>query len=112
VSRRPPGVATIIVNGSSAASDSAPLRDQLTIAGKPDCLRKTRRDVHRDLPTTVVIERLGNELSRYRVGTCRFRRCLGTACANGRLVIDGRTSGNGEERCGDLRAPAVSPPRR
>src|SRR5436190_14157571 len=44
--------------------DSAPLRDQLTVTGEHDCLGWICRDVHRDLPTTVVIERLGDDLSR------------------------------------------------
>ena len=48
---------------------TAPLRDQLTVTGEHDGLGRIRRDVHRDLPTTVVLERLGDELSRYRVGT-------------------------------------------
>src|SRR5215469_3537291 len=43
--------------------DSAPLRDQLTVTGEHDCLGRICRDVHRDLPTTVVIERLGDDLS-------------------------------------------------
>jgi hypothetical protein len=44
--------------------DSAPLRDQLTVTGEHDCLGRICRDVHRDLPTTVVIERLRDDLSR------------------------------------------------
>src|SRR5256885_11935064 len=44
--------------------DSAPLRDQLTVTGEHDCLGRIWRDVHRDLPTTVVLERLGDEFSR------------------------------------------------
>src|SRR6516225_9910137 len=44
--------------------DSAPLRDQLTVTGEHDCLGRICRDVHRDLPATVVIERLGDDLSR------------------------------------------------
>jgi hypothetical protein len=55
----------------------APLRDQLTVTGEHDCLGRVYRDVHRDLSTTVVLERLGDELSRYRVSTRRFRRCFG-----------------------------------
>jgi len=43
--------------------DSAPLLDQLTIAGEHDCLGLVRRDVHRDLPTTVVVDRLSDELT-------------------------------------------------
>src|SRR5436190_9098410 len=46
---------------------AAPLRDQLTVAGKHDCIGPIGRDVHRDLPTTVVFERLGDELSSYRL---------------------------------------------
>ena len=56
--------------------EPAPLRDQLTVTGEHDCLGWIRRDVHCDLPTTVVLERLGDELSRYRVGMHRFRRWL------------------------------------
>src|SRR5215469_11241173 len=44
--------------------DSAPLRDQLTVTGEHDCLGRICRDVHRDLSATVVIERLGDDLSR------------------------------------------------
>src|SRR5262249_49795045 len=44
--------------------DSAPLRDQLTVTGEHDCLGRIWRDVHRDLPATVVIKRLGDNLSR------------------------------------------------
>ena len=42
----------------------SPLRDQLTVTREHDCLGRTWRDVHRNLATTVVAERLGNELSR------------------------------------------------
>ena len=56
--------------------EPAPLRDQLTVTGEDDCLGRIRRDVHCDLPTTVVLERLGDELSRDRVGMHRFRRLL------------------------------------
>jgi hypothetical protein len=44
--------------------DAASLRDQLTVTSEHDCLGWIRRDVRRDLPTPVVIERLGDELSR------------------------------------------------
>src|SRR5215471_1571040 len=44
--------------------DFAPLRDQLTVTGEHDCFGRICRDVHRDLPATVVIERLGDELPR------------------------------------------------
>src|SRR5580700_6700626 len=44
--------------------DSAPLRDQLTVTGEHDCLGRICRDVHGDLPATVVIERPGHDLSR------------------------------------------------
>ena len=40
-----------------------PARDQLTVTGEHHCLRRVRWDVHRDLPSAVVIERLGNEVS-------------------------------------------------
>src|ERR1700723_2866347 len=47
----------------------APLRDSLTVTGEDDCLGQVRRNVHRDLPSTVVLERLGDKLSRdYAVG--------------------------------------------
>ena len=36
--------------------EPAPLRDPLTVTGEHDCLGRTRRDVHRDLPTSVVVE--------------------------------------------------------
>jgi len=62
----------------------APLRDPLTVTGEHDCLGRIRRDVHRDLPPTVVLERLGDKLSCYRVSTRRFRQCFGTA-RTGRL---------------------------
>jgi hypothetical protein len=45
-------------------SQRAPLGDQLTVTGEHDCLGRICRDVHRDLPTTVVIECLGDDLSR------------------------------------------------
>jgi hypothetical protein len=44
--------------------DSAPLRDPLTVTREHNCLGRIWRDVHRYLPTTVVLERLGNNLSR------------------------------------------------
>ena len=55
----------------------APRRDQLAVAGEHDCLGRSRRDIRRDLPSTVVLERLGDELSR--------------DCADDRSVIHGRT---------------------
>ncbi len=42
----------------------APLRDSLTVAGEDDCFGRVRRNVHRDLPSTVVLERLSDKLSR------------------------------------------------
>jgi len=42
----------------------APLRDSLTIAGEDDCFGRVGWNVHRDLPSTVVLERLGDQLSR------------------------------------------------
>src|SRR5262249_46583765 len=53
----------------------APLRDQLTVTGEYDRLGRIWRDVHRDLPTTVVVEPLGDKFARDRVGP--RRRCLG-----------------------------------
>ena len=44
--------------------DRAPLRDQLTVAGEHDRLGHALREVRGDLPTTVVVERLGDERSR------------------------------------------------
>ena len=40
------------------------MRDQLTVTGEDDCLGRISRDIHRDPPTTVVIECLGDDLSR------------------------------------------------
>jgi hypothetical protein len=65
----------------------APLRDLLTVTGEHDCLRRIRRHVHRDLPAAVVLERLGDELSRYPISTSWFRRRFGTTGADGCLVI-------------------------
>src|SRR5215472_17477065 len=66
---------------------SAPLRDQLTVTGEDDCLGRICRDVHRDLPTTVVIERFGDDLSRsWLVVHGRIpilRRLTATATADG-----------------------------
>src|ERR1700689_5963062 len=42
----------------------APLRDSLTVTGEDDCLGRVRWNVHRDLPSTVVLEHLGDKLSR------------------------------------------------
>src|SRR5436190_16248155 len=44
--------------------DPAPLRYHLTVTGEHDRLGRIRRDVHRDLPTIVVLEPLRDELSR------------------------------------------------
>jgi hypothetical protein len=44
--------------------DATPLRDQLTVTGEHDRLGRICRDVYRDLPATVVVERLGDDLSR------------------------------------------------
>src|SRR5215469_4751970 len=44
--------------------DSAKLRDQLTVTGEHDCLRRICRDVDRDLPTTVVTEGLADDHPR------------------------------------------------
>ena len=41
----------------------APLRDSLTVTGEDDCFGRIRRNVHRDLPSTVVLEHLSDELS-------------------------------------------------
>ena len=43
--------------------DTAPLRDQLAVTGEHDCFGQNWRDVHSHLPTTVVVERLGDEFS-------------------------------------------------
>src|SRR5580704_2020667 len=51
----------------------APLRDSLTVAGEDDCFRRLRWNVYRDLPSTVVRERLSDKLSRNRVGGLRGR---------------------------------------
>src|SRR5580658_5944813 len=42
----------------------APLRYSLTVTGEHDCLGRVRWNVNRDLPSTVVLERLGDKLSR------------------------------------------------
>jgi len=42
----------------------APLRDSLTVAGEDDCFGRVRWNVHRDLPSTVVLERFRDKLSR------------------------------------------------
>src|ERR1039458_1416359 len=42
----------------------APLRDSLAVAGEDDCFRRSRWNAHRDLSSTVVLERLGDKLSR------------------------------------------------
>jgi hypothetical protein len=44
--------------------DAAPLRDQLAVTGEHHCLRRNWRDVHRHRPAAVVVERLGDQLSR------------------------------------------------
>ena len=46
----------------------APLRDSLTVAGEDDCLGRVRWNVYRDLPSTVVSERLSDKLSRWLHG--------------------------------------------
>src|SRR6202041_1100492 len=46
----------------------APLRDFLTVAGEDDCFGRVRWNVYRDLPSTVVLERLSDKLSRDCVG--------------------------------------------
>src|SRR6202050_5249432 len=42
----------------------APLRDSLTVTGEDDCFGRVRWNVNRDLPSTVVLEPLGDKLSR------------------------------------------------
>src|SRR6516225_8881529 len=42
----------------------APLRDALTVTGEDDCFGRVRWSVHRDLPSTVILEHLGDKLSR------------------------------------------------
>src|ERR1700733_2740772 len=41
----------------------APLRDFLTVTGEDDCFGRVRWNVHRDPPSTVVLEYLGDKLS-------------------------------------------------
>src|SRR5579871_2314024 len=53
----------------------APLRDSLTIGGEDDGLRRVRWKVHRNLPSTAVLEHPGNKLSRACAGG------LGARCA-------------------------------
>src|SRR6266567_9181930 len=45
--------------------DASPRRDQLAVTGKDDGPGRGRRDIRRDLPSTVVFKRLGDELARY-----------------------------------------------
>ena len=66
--------------------DSAPLRDQLTVTGEHDCLGRICRDVHRDLPTTVVIECLGDEFSRRPLVTHDRNPNQGGSAAPGRAL--------------------------
>src|SRR5579863_2218252 len=42
----------------------APPRDSLAVGGEDDCLGRARRNVYRDLPSAIELERLGDELSR------------------------------------------------
>src|SRR5271169_2364967 len=42
----------------------APLRASLAVTGEDDCFGQLRWNVHRDLPSTVVLEHLGDKLSR------------------------------------------------
>src|SRR5689334_14058484 len=42
----------------------APLRDALTVTAEDDCFGRVRWNVHRDLPSTVVLEHLCDKLSR------------------------------------------------
>jgi hypothetical protein len=53
-----------------------PLRDQLPVASEHDCCGPTGRAVHRDLATTVVAERLGDELSCHGGYCCLIAQCL------------------------------------
>ena len=46
----------------------APLRDSLTVTGEDDCFGRVRWNAHRDLPSTVALERLGDKLYRYCAG--------------------------------------------
>src|SRR5262245_6238248 len=55
----------------------APLRDHLTVTGEYDRVGLIWRDVHRDLPTTVVVERFGDKLTCDWVSRRPLRRCLG-----------------------------------
>jgi hypothetical protein len=65
----------------------APPRHSPAVAGEHDRPGRIRRDVHRDLPATVVAERLGDKLSGCRAGKRRFRPSSGTARAVGCAVI-------------------------
>src|SRR5580698_2900818 len=42
----------------------APLRDFLTVTAEDDCFGRVLWNIHRDLPSTVVLEHLGDKLSR------------------------------------------------
>jgi hypothetical protein len=47
----------------SRLEDLAPGRDQLAVAGEDDGLGRRRRHIDRDLPSTVVVQRLGEKLT-------------------------------------------------
>src|ERR1700691_143634 len=51
----------------------APLRNSLTVAGEDDSFGWVRWNVYRDLPSTVVLERLSDKLSRDCTGGHRGR---------------------------------------
>lgn len=46
----------------------APLRDPLTVTGEDDRFGRIRWNIYRDLPSTVVLERLDDKPSRERFG--------------------------------------------
>jgi hypothetical protein len=50
-----------------------PPRQALAVAGEHDRLGRTGRDVHRDLPPTVVVEHVADELSRCPIVRHRTR---------------------------------------
>ena len=75
----------------SRLEEPAPLRDPLTVTGEDDCLGRIWRDVHRYLPTTVVVERLGNKLSPSGPRRARWRGWFRLAFARRWLVMHATT---------------------
>src|SRR5579859_2854504 len=58
---------------------SAPFRNPLTVTGENDRFGRLRWNVHRDLPSTVVLEHPGDKLSRNCAGR-PGKRFVGLTC--------------------------------